>query len=237
MALSSFGVLPTGIPGIPVPFNFHVPASEQSRLEDLVQSAEIGVPTYYNTHAYAPNGTYGISRDWLLDAQDAWLHDFNWTAHQAKQNSFPNFRINVTITDGQVFDLHFAGLFSLRADAKPLILMHGWPGAWTEFVPMLDLLAAKYTPATLPYHVVVPSIPDYGLSTRPGELGTALTIEAASEAMNELMVALGFDQYVAQGGDVGSFLAQVMCSFFDECIGYHGEFSYFWVPVCVRSKG
>ncbi|KXX78196.1 putative epoxide hydrolase [Madurella mycetomatis] len=221
MALASFGVLPTGIPGNPVPFDMLVPKRDQNHLTNLVRKAEIGVPSYYNQHADPAEGVFGITRDWLSGAQDAWVRDFDWSDHQAKYNSYPNYRINVTTSDGQLFNLHFAGLFSQKADAKPIILMHGWPGAWTEFVPMLDLLAAKYTPQTLPYHVVVPSIPDYGLSTRADELETELKIEVAAEALNELMVNLGFNKYVAQGGDIGAFLAQTMCGLFEQCIGFH----------------
>lgn len=226
MALASFGVLPTGIPGNPVPFDMLVPKRDQNHLNNLVRKAEIGVPSYYNQHADPAEGVFGITRDWLSDAQHTWVRDFDWSDHQDKYNGFPNYRINVTTSDGQLFDLHFAGLFSQKADAKPIILMHGWPGAWTEFVPMLDLLAAKYTPQTLPYHVVVPSIPDYGLSTRADELETELGIEVAAEAMNELMVNLGFDKYVAQGGDIGAFLAQTMCGLFEQCIGFHRKYPF-----------
>ncbi|KAK0649065.1 Alpha/Beta hydrolase protein [Cercophora newfieldiana] len=100
-------------------------------------------------------------------------------------------------------------------------LLHGWPGSWLEFGGVLELLAEKYTTETLPYHVVVPSIPGYGLSTRGEEDTRELTMEGASEALNSLMVALGFDAYVAQGGDVGSFLSQTMCGLFDECKAFH----------------
>jgi microsomal epoxide hydrolase len=87
---------------------------------------------------------------------------------------------------------------------------------------VMDLLVEKYTPETLPYHVVVPSIPDYGLSKRRNE-DRELTLDAASEAANQLMVDLGFDAYVAQGGDVGALLAQGMCGVYTECKAFHRE--------------
>lgn len=174
---------------------------------------------------------YGISRDWLVTAQETWASPsfFSWRAHERRQNAFPQFKINITVpSDGEPFELHFAALFSTNKSAVPITLLHGWPGSWSEFAGVLDLLAKKYTAETLPYHVVVPSIPDYGLSTRPGETtgGKEVTMERASEALNELMKALGFKRYVAQGGDVGSFLAQTMCRLFEECRAFHCEFCH-----------
>lgn len=114
-----------------------------------------------------------------------------------------------------------------------MILLHGWPGAWFEFAPLLELLGRKYSPQTLPYHVIVPSIPDYGLSTRADELATELTMDAAAGAMDGLMRALGFGAgYVAQGGDVGAFLAQVMCGVYDGCRAFHCEFLTFVGFAC-----
>ncbi|KAB5515021.1 Alpha/Beta hydrolase protein [Coniochaeta sp. 2T2.1] len=100
--------------------------------------------------------------------------------------------------------------------------MHGWPGSFMEFFPLMDLLVEKYTPETLPYHVVVPSIPDYGFSSGPREgKDVEVTFAVAGEVMNKLMVGLGFDAYVAQGGDVGSFMATQMCGVHDECKAWH----------------
>ncbi|KAK5657376.1 hypothetical protein OQA88_2946 [Cercophora sp. LCS_1] len=108
-------------------------------------------------------------------------------------------------------------------DMSPVWRVFRWqgPGGWFEFAGALDLLAAKYTPETLPYYVVVPSIPDYGLSTRQDEDVTELTMEGASEALNELMKELGFAKCVAQEGDAGSSLAQTMCWEYEECRAFH----------------
>ncbi|KAK3331676.1 Alpha/Beta hydrolase protein [Cercophora scortea] len=234
MALASFSTLPhvltTGIHPVPVPYTLHVPPNDLQHLPSLARAANIGIPTWYNTHADPTNGTYGISLDWLLDAQQTWADTshsgFNWRAHEAHYNRIPQYKINITTpSDGQIFELHFAALFSTRPDAVPAIFMHGWPGAWLEFVPMLDLLAGKYTADTLPYHVIVPSIPDFGLSSRV-RVEKELTLPVAAEAMNELMRALGFGGYVAQGGDVGYALAQYMCGVFEECKAFHVNFFF-----------
>jgi hypothetical protein len=256
MSLCAFGTVPPGALATPVPFRLDVPAAQQEKLVQLVRQAEIAVPSYYNTHTDASNtSSLGLSRDWLVEAQEAWASPapggYSWSAEQKRLNRFPHFRINVTTTttttttspdndsgsnddgatESETFDLHFAALFSRNASAIPLVMMHGWPGSWIEFAPVLDRLAARYTPDTLPYHVVVPSLPDYGLSTRSGELRRALTMEGAAAAIDGLMSGLGFGGggggggggYVAQGGDVGAILGQVLCAKFEACKALHCE--------------
>lgn len=221
-SLTAFASVPTGIPGSPTPFTLHVPGNDLYRLPLLASVANIGVPSWYNTQANTSGGYLGTTRDWLTNATSTWINDFDWRAHETYQNHFPNYRINVTLpSDGELFNLHFAALFSKKEDATPVIFMHGWPGSWTEFAPMLELLVEKYTAETLPYHVIVPSLPDYGLSYRPNELDKEVNMTTAAEALNQLMVDLGFDAYVAQGGDVGSFVAMTMCGLFDECKAFH----------------
>jgi pimeloyl-ACP methyl ester carboxylesterase len=220
MALA-FCTLPANVTVQPAPFAFHVQPRDLLELGGLVSAAQIPPASWYVKH---DDGEFGISRDWLVAAKNAWIDDFRWGEHEAKINSYPNFKVNITVDDGGVFSTHFAALFSKKPDATPVIFMHGWPGSYMEFFPMMDLLVQKYTPETLPYHVIVPSIPDYGFSTGPSE-DVELTFPIAGEVMNKLMVSLGFDAYVAQGGDVGSFMATLMCSTYDECKAWHSKFS------------
>ncbi|KAK3325961.1 Alpha/Beta hydrolase protein [Apodospora peruviana] len=222
MVHSGFGVVPHGIPGTPVPFNFHIPQADIHQLTSLVKNGVIAAPSFYTTHNFTdgPEYAFGASRDWLADAAKAWVDPkyFDWRAMEKHWNSFPQFTINVTgPSDGQVFDLHFGALFSRKPDAIPIIFSHGWPSSWLDFIPMLELLTTKYTPETLPYHIITPSIPDYGLSTRSNLTTTELNFYTAAEALNELMKALGFDAYVAQGGDVGSALTATLGAKHDEC--------------------
>ncbi|GAB1313722.1 hypothetical protein MFIFM68171_03932 [Madurella fahalii] len=224
MADAGFGVVPLGIPGTPTPFTLHVSQADVNQLSNLVQTAVIGVPSYYNTHnsTDGPDYTFGISRDWLANAADVWVNGFDWRSTETHWNSFPQFTINVTTpSDGQVFDIHFGALFSRNPDAIPIIFSHGWPSSWSDFIPIFELLTAKYTPETLPYHIITPSIPDYGLSTRSHVTETELDFYMAAEALNELMKALGFDAYIAQGGDVGSGLTAALGARHDECKAVH----------------
>lgn len=136
MTLSAYATLPSGILSSPTPFTFTVPPSEQNRLLKLAGQADIGVPSYYSTHTDVTNNTsFGISRDWLIHAQDTWTSSssYSWRDEQRRLNGFPNFRINITASpttssafssqdgnhvsgpspsNGDVFDIHFAALFS-----------------------------------------------------------------------------------------------------------------------------
>lgn len=132
----------------------------------------------------------------------------------------PNFRA-VVDDEGNTYSVHFAALFSACEDATPLILMHGWPGSFLEFLPLLQGLQAAHAadPASLPYHIVVPSLPGFGFSA----IGIGKDMQAgdAARIMHKLMLKLGFGGpgYIAQGGDIGSGLASYMVKAFDECIG------------------
>ncbi|CCC11562.1 unnamed protein product [Sordaria macrospora k-hell] len=221
-----FSTLPSGVKVPPTPFRIDVSDSDLSQLRSLIQHAVIPPEQFYNKHANAETGKFGITREWLVNARDYWLNKYDWRVQEAFINSFPQYKQTVVgPTSNQTFDLHFAALFSRREDAIPVIFMHGWPGSFLEFIPMLDILRSRYTPETLPYHVIVPSIPDYGFSTRPHDSSLEeLTTEFAAEAMNELMLSLGFDEntgYVAQGGDVGYALARTMANNFPACKTSH----------------
>lgn len=92
---------------------------------------------------------------------------------------------------------------------------------------MLSILRTRYTPDTLPYHVIVPSLPGYTLSRGP-LLDRDFSMEEASQLIHELMIRLGFKTgYVAQGGDVGSILATFISARYEECKAVHGKFLLF----------
>jgi microsomal epoxide hydrolase len=117
------------------------------------------------------------------------------------------------------FHVHFVSMLSKSKNAIPLLLLHGWPGSFLEFLPLLDKLRQKYGPDELPYHIVVPSLPGYAFSSRP-PLDKDLGIEDVARLMNQLMLGLGFRSgYIVQGGDVGSKVARVVAAKHDECRG------------------
>ena len=147
---------------------------------------------------YIGDSQLGVTREWLAGAKKAWMNS-DWRKQERRINSFPNFKVMVENEAVGASSIHFTALFSKREDALPLLFLHGWPGSIFEFLPMLDLLKNKYTPKTLPYHVIVPSLPHFGLSGGP--MDVELTLVNAAEMMNQLMLSLGFGKgYVVQGG-------------------------------------
>lgn len=218
MALD-FSKVPQNIPGKPVLSPIHVPDQEISDFKALLELSRIGPKTWYNEQT---EGKFGVSRDWLINAKDAWMNNFDWRQQEAHVNSFPNFNITISNPDYGQLGLHFLALFSAKTDAIPIIFMHGWPGSFVEFLPMLQIMRKKYTPESLPYHVIVPSLPGYGFSSDIGH-DKEFNLNAAAQVMNQLMINLGFSEgYVAQGGDVGSMLSLILLKEFKECKAAHG---------------
>ncbi|EED23533.1 epoxide hydrolase, putative [Talaromyces stipitatus ATCC 10500] len=121
--------------------------------------------------------------------------------------------------------MHFVALFSEKEDAKPIAFLHGWPGSFLEFLPLLSLFREKYEPTTLPYHLIVPSLPGYTFSSDlPADRD--FTSPDAARILNQLMVNLGFGNgYVVQGGDVGSKIGRILGAKYDSCKAVHLNFA------------
>lgn len=140
----------------------------------------------------------GVPVAYLRRLADRWLHDYDWSAWEARLAAYPQF---TTTVDGQ--NLHFLHVRSPEPDALPLILTHGWPGSVVEFLeiigPLTDPRAHGGDPADA-FHVVAPSVPGFAYSTplRPGWNHARI-----AHAWAELMARLGYDRYGAQGGDTG----------------------------------
>jgi pimeloyl-ACP methyl ester carboxylesterase len=129
-----------------------------------------------------------------------WATGYDWRRFEAKLNALPQFKTEI---DG--VDVHFIHVRSRHRDALPLVMTHGWPGSIVELLetvgPLTNPTAHGGTAADA-FHLVLPSIPGYGFSGKPDELGWDTTRTARAWA--ELMRRLGYTQYVAQGGDVGA---------------------------------
>lgn len=133
-------------------------------------------------------------------------------------NSFPNFQVPVEDKIG-TFNIHFAALFSRKPDAVPVVLLHGWPGSFLEFLPMFELFREKYTPETLPYHLVTPSLPGFTLSGIP-QLSHDISQVDVARITDSLMKRIGFGSgYIAQGGDVGSRVSRIIAVDHEACKG------------------
>jgi pimeloyl-ACP methyl ester carboxylesterase len=135
-----------------------------------------------------------------------WLTDYDWRRGEAKLNALPQFKTEI---DG--VDIHFIHVRSKHENALPLIMTHGWPGSVIELLetvgPLTDPTAHGGT-AEDAFDLVLPSVPGYGFSAEPTELGWYAG--RVAEAWPKLMNRLGYRRYVAQGGDVGAAVTDAM---------------------------
>ncbi|KAK4981979.1 hypothetical protein LTR50_007860 [Elasticomyces elasticus] len=215
--MSSFNKIPSGAKQQPKPFKANIEEEKLSEFKQLLKLSKLGPVTYENQQE---DRRYGVTRQWMKNAKEHWETKFDWRKQEEHINSFPNYTIPIKDDDGHEFTVHFVALFSEKEDAVPIGLYHGWPGSFLEFLTVLELLKSKYSPSDLPYHIIAPSLPGYAYSSSP-PLDKDWTTGDTGRIMHKLMLELGFDSYLAQGGDIGSFVARYLAVKYDECKGMH----------------
>jgi pimeloyl-ACP methyl ester carboxylesterase len=150
-----------------------------------------------------------------------WATDYDWRKVEARLNALPQFITNI---DG--LDIHFIHVRSKHENALPLIVTHGWPGSIIEQLKIIDPLTnptAHGASASDAFHVVIPSMPGFGYSGKPTTTGW--NIVRIARAWVELMKRLGYTKYVAQGGDAGALVSELMAvQAPPELIGIHVNF-------------
>src|SRR3984957_506813 len=148
----------------------------------------------------------GVQLATIQELASYWASDYDWRSCEAKLNALPNFKTEI---DG--LDIHFIHVRSEDDNALPLILTHGWPGSVIELLKVIDPLTnptAHGGNASDSFHVVIPSMPGYGYSDKPR--GPGWGPDHIATAWVELMKRLGYDQFVAQGGDWGAVVTDLM---------------------------
>ena len=194
------------------PFTLNIPDQDIGDWRQLLKLSKLAPETWEGSQE---DRRYGVTRKWLAETKDYWLNAYSWRDEEKRINSFPNYRMQINGVD-----LHFIALFSEKQNAVPIQFLHGWPGSFVEFLPMLSLIRDQYRSVKdLPYHIIVPSLPGYPLSPRPTD--REFTMEESSAVLNQLMLNLGFPKYIVQGGDVGSFNARISAQNYEECVGIH----------------
>lgn len=203
------------------PFKAHVSDQELQDFKDSLKYSRIGPKTYENQVSDVKDfNSFGITREWLSNTVETWRSSYDWRKSEDRINALPNFKTKIEY-NGDSFDVHFAALFSKKADAVPLLVLHGWPGSFLEFTGTLEGLKAKYTEDDLPFHIITPSLPGYGYSSGP-PLDKNFTTEDLAMVMDALMRGLGFSSgYISQGGDIGSFVSRILGVRSDACKAVH----------------
>src|SRR5438876_1391691 len=148
----------------------------------------------------------GVQLATIQELARYWANDYDFGRIEARLNALPQFTTEI---DG--VEIHFIHVRSKHEDALPLIMTHGWPGSVIELLetigPLTDPTAHGGTPGDA-FHLVLPSVPGYGFSGEPAELGWESG--RIARAWAELMDRVGYTRYVAQGGDVGAGVTDAM---------------------------
>ncbi|HTA01626.1 MAG TPA: epoxide hydrolase [Streptosporangiaceae bacterium] len=153
-----------------------------------------------------PDRSQGVQLTTIQELARYWVSDYHWHVCEARLNALPQFTTDI---DG--VDIHFIHVKSPHPDALPLIMTHGWPGSVIELLEVIGPLtdpAAHGGRAEDAFDLVLPSLPGYGFSGEPAEVGW--DPGRVARAWAELMRRLGYTRYVAQGGDVGASVTDAM---------------------------
>ncbi|MGY1679294.1 epoxide hydrolase family protein [Geodermatophilus sp. SYSU D01176] len=182
------------------PFRADVP---QEDLDDLRRRL---LATRWPDRETVPDRSQGARLTDLQELVRYWGTDYDWRRGEAQLNAWPQF---MTTIDG--VDVHFFHVRSRHEDALPLVISHGWPGSVFEQIkvigPLTDPTAYGGRPEDA-FHVVIPSLPGYGFSSRPTDTGW--DVERIGRAWAVLMERLRYDRYVSQGGDWGAGVVEAM---------------------------
>jgi len=194
------------------PFEVHMPDEDLADLQRRIAA------TRWPSKELVTDRSQGVQLATLQELARYWTTEYDWRACEGKLNALPQFTTEI---DG--VDIHFIHVKSQHENALPLIMTHGWPGSIIELLETVGPLtdpAAHGGRAEDAFHLVLPSIPGYGFSAEPAELGWGPI--RIGQAWAELMRRLGYTRYVAQGGDVGSQVTDAMGRLaLDGLIGIH----------------
>jgi pimeloyl-ACP methyl ester carboxylesterase len=182
------------------PFRVDVP---QEAIDELRRRIEA---TRWPSKELVEDRSQGVQLATMRELARYWTTEYDWRTCEARLNALPQF---MTEIDG--LDIHFIHVRSKHENALPLIMTHGWPGSVVELLETIGPLTdptAHGGKAEDAFHLVLPSLPGYGFSGEPAGLGWDSARTARAWA--ELMHRLGYARYVAQGGDVGALVTDLM---------------------------
>ena len=182
------------------PLRVNFPEAELTELRRRIKA------TRWPERETVTDPSQGVQLATIQELARYWATDYDWRKCEARLNALPQF---MTEIDG--LDIHFIHVRSKHEDALPLIVTHGWPGSIVEQLKIVDPLSnptAHGASASDAFHLVIPSLPGYGFSGKPSTTGWGP--ERIARAWVELMKRLGYTRFVAQGGDWGGMVSDVM---------------------------
>src|ERR1700736_5803342 len=184
------------------PFRVNVPEAELTDLRTRINA------TKWPERETVTDASQGVQLATIQALARYWGTEYDWRKVEARLNALPQF---ITEIDG--LDIHFIHVRSQHEDALPLIVTHGWPGSVIEQIKIIDPLTnptAHGASASDAFHLVIPSMPGYGFSGKPTTPGWGP--DRIARAWVVLMKRLGYTNFVAQGGDWGALITDLMRS-------------------------
>jgi len=184
------------------PFHVNVPEAELTELCRRINA------TKWPERETVTDASQGVQLATIQAVARYWATDYDWRKIEAKLKALPQF---ITEIDG--LDIHFIHVRSKHDDALPLIVTHGWPGSIIEQMKIIDPLTdptAHGASASDAFHLVIPSMPGYGFSGKPTTTGWDPT--RIARAWTVLMKRLGYTRFVAQGGDWGALVTDILAT-------------------------
>jgi pimeloyl-ACP methyl ester carboxylesterase len=182
------------------PFHFEAPQADLVDLRNRIKA------TKWPEREQVTDASQGVQLATMQKLAQYWANSHDWPKCEAKINALPNF---ITEIDG--LDIHFIHVRSKHNNALPMIVTHGWPGSVIEQMKIIDPLTnptAHGATEADAFHLVIPSLPGYGFSGKPTAPGWNPV--SIAKAWATLMQRLGYTKYVAQGGDWGNSISEVM---------------------------
>ena len=173
------------------PYKLSIPQSQLDDLRNRIKN------TRWPNQIKGASWERGVPISYLKELADYWLNTYDWQKQEAELNKYDQFTTEI---DGQL--IHFLHVRSKEAEATPLLLSHGWPSSSVEYLKVIDQLTNPQAHGGVAFHVVIPTIPGFGLSSPVEETGWQSVRTAKAYA--ELMQRLGYEHYGAHGTDIGA---------------------------------
>lgn len=193
------------------PFTISVPDSDIDRLKEKLSAA-----SFPQEVEYSDSWDYGTPLKHIKRLASYWQNGFDWRAAEAKLNAqLPQFTTTISVDGFGDLPIHFVHKRADRQKSIPLLFCHGWPGSFLEVIKILPLLTTSSSGPDQPFfHVVAPSLPNFGFSGKVNKPGFSPL--QYSEVCHKLMLQLGYDKYVTQGGDWGYIITRMMGKLYPE---------------------
>jgi pimeloyl-ACP methyl ester carboxylesterase len=208
------------------PFKVHIPQKDLTDLKNRIKTAR------WPDQEIVADQTQGVQLAAMHKLADYWLKNYDWRKTEAKLNALPQFVTNI---DG--VDIYFIHVRSKHSNALPLIMTHGWPGSIFECLDVIGPLTdptAYGGKAEDAFDIVIPSMPGYGFSGKPTEIGW--NSDRIARAWDTLMQRLGYTRYVSQGGDWGARISESLAHLAPKgLLGIHMNFLLSIPPEVLRA--